>query len=77
MTQSPHRLSPEACNALLADTNPYLSCDECFEKLDAYVEDLFNNVAHLDPAIGVHLSACAACAEEAATMLELLAQDAT
>ena len=71
-----HRpLDREALGKLLVDTEPWLSCDDCFETVDRYVEQLL--AGHLDaiPAMRVHLSGCPACAEEAATLLLLAAAD--
>ena len=68
-------LSAETIAGLLADTSPYLSCDDCFAQLDVYVERRRAD-AHLDdPAMAAHLAGCGACAEEAATLEELLAED--
>lgn len=69
-------LTSEALDDLLRETDPYLSCDACFEQLDTYVERLFTNPCHEDLAMQVHLAACGACAEEAATLMELLASEA-
>jgi len=40
MTISTPRSPEQAIARLIADTSPYLSCDECFERLDEYVESL-------------------------------------
>lgn len=61
--------------SLLADTDPYLSCDECFGRLDEYVEQLARDPHHDDAAMRIHLLACAACADEADALLELLTAD--
>ena len=34
------RLTPEAIERLTANTEPWLSCDECFDRLDAVIEDV-------------------------------------
>jgi hypothetical protein len=70
------RLGPEAVERLLLDTEPWLSCDECFRLVDRYVERVLAGQGDTMPAMGVHLRACPACAEEAATLLELAAEDA-
>lgn len=69
-------LSPEAIAGLLADTSPYLSCDDCFARIDEYVELCFADPHYEDPAMSAHLAGCGACAEEAETLHELVAQDA-
>jgi hypothetical protein len=58
--------------SLLADTSPYLSCDDCFARLDEYVERRVADPSYDDPAMAAHLAGCGACAEEAATLAELL-----
>lgn len=76
MSTTPPSFSPRAVEDLLRDSSPYLSCDECFEELDTYVERLFTNPSHTDLVMQVHLAACGVCAEEAETLMELLAADA-
>lgn len=60
---------------LTADTEPYLSCDECFARLDQYVEELVRNPQHQDEAMRTHVLNCAACADEAESLLELLTSE--
>lgn len=72
MSTTPGSFASETLTELLRETNPYLSCDACFEQLDTYVERLFANPIYVDLAMQVHLAACGACAEEAATLMELL-----
>lgn len=66
------RIPPVVLDSLLLDTSPYLSCDECFDQIDTYVEQLTRDSNHQDLPLQVHLKACGACAEEAETLLELL-----
>lgn len=68
----PQGLSPEAVDALLLDTTPWLSCEECFERMDTHVEALLHDPGHRDPAMDKHLQGCAACDEEARSLLALL-----
>ena len=51
---------------LLGPAEPELSCEECFEKLDRYVElELGGGDADLAiPGMRAHLEGCAACAED-------------
>jgi hypothetical protein len=67
-----HGLSAAAVDALLLDTTPWLSCDDCFEKLDSYVEGLLGSPQGRDPAMDKHLQGCAACDEEARSLTALL-----
>jgi hypothetical protein len=74
------RLTPRAAAMLASDPGPYLSCEACFRLLDQYVEDLLDSGvrAAADPelaAMPAHLASCAACREEAATVLLLVAED--
>ena len=65
-------LTESAVTALLVDTEPYLSCDDCFAQVDVYVERRSAGPAFDDPAMAAHLAGCGACAEEAAALAELL-----
>jgi hypothetical protein len=51
---------------LLGPSEPELSCDECFAKLDRYVElELGGGDADIAiPGMRAHLEGCAACAED-------------
>ena len=56
----------EALRRLLGPAGPELTCDECFEELDRYVE---LEVAGADadaaiPGLRAHLVGCPACREE-------------
>ncbi len=72
-------LTPAAVAALLLDTSPWLSCDNCFERMDTYVEALIHGAWHGDddPAMAAHLRGCPACAEEADSLLGLLTGSGT
>lgn len=65
-------LTPRAVDALLVDTTPWLSCDECFERMDVHVEAVLADPHHHDAAMEHHLLGCAACADEARSLLDLL-----
>lgn len=68
------RLTVDQARVLTLDTEPYLSCDECFELVDRHVEALREDPdAEPVPGMAVHLAGCPACAEEAQSLLELLA----
>ena len=60
--------------ALLGPEGPELTCDECFERLDRYVE---LEVAGADadqalPGLRAHLEGCAACREDHASLRDLV-----
>jgi hypothetical protein len=68
----PTDLDRDAVEALLLDTTPWLSCDECFTRMDAYVETLLTNPDHSDRAMENHLRGCVACDEEARSLTALI-----
>ena len=67
-------IPPRAVESLLLDTTPYLSCEECFERLDTHVEALLSG-SSTDPAMDRHLDGCAACADEAAALRQLVEEN--
>jgi hypothetical protein len=75
MTDPKRGLNADMITSLLADTSPYLSCDDCFAQIDQYVERRLADPHYEDPAMKAHLAGCGACAEEAETLRELLSQD--
>jgi anti-sigma factor RsiW len=75
MNTSHKHVDRRTARLLTLDTEPYLSCVECFDRMDAYVEALLANPDHDDKRMRVHLDACPACAEEAASLLLLVAED--
>jgi hypothetical protein len=72
MTSSTRPLSDDTVVRLLLDTDPYLSCDDCFARLDEYVERRVSEAAYEEPRMRTHLEGCGACAEEAETLLSLV-----
>jgi hypothetical protein len=75
MTETTRHLTPESVDRLLTDTTPYLSCDDCFARIDEYVERSLADPDHRDAAMEAHLAGCGACAEEADTLRALLSRD--
>lgn len=70
-------LSNQAARRLTLDTEPFLSCDDCFHLLDRYVEALLADPDHQRPDLSgmrTHLTGCAACAEEARSLIAFVAQ---
>ncbi len=62
---------------LLGPTEPEILCDECFEKLDEYVE-LELRGAPADeriPGMRAHLEGCPACHEDYDSLRELVQSD--
>jgi anti-sigma factor RsiW len=65
----------ELQRALLGPAGPELTCDECFQYLDRYV-DLELAGADADaqiPGMRAHLEGCPACSEDHASLLALVA----
>jgi len=70
------KLTDEQALQLVVDTEPWLSCEDCFRLMDSYVELLLADPeSEAMPEMRVHLNACPACAEEAESLLDLLAED--
>ena len=65
---------PGLLSRLLGPAAPEVSCDECFELLDAYVEAELRACAPPTamPAMTAHLQGCPACAEEHESLRELV-----
>lgn len=61
---------------VLGPDGPEIGCDECFARLDVYVEaELAGRDADaLVPGLRAHLEGCPACAEEHASLLALARQ---
>jgi hypothetical protein len=64
--------------ALLGPDGPELTCEECFEQLDRYVElELaVDDVEAAVPGMGNHLAGCPACDEDHRSLLALVASEA-
>jgi hypothetical protein len=69
--------SDRTIKRLLGPAEPELLCDECFEKLDEYVELELRGGApdeHI-PGMRPHLDGCPACHEEYDSLRELVRAD--
>jgi hypothetical protein len=83
MTHGRRELTAQTLRRLTVDPEPWLSCDDCFRLVDEYVDliisgqaaDQATELPQFEP-LRVHLAGCAACSEEAATLLQLAADDA-
>jgi hypothetical protein len=64
----------ELAERLIGPEGPDLSCEECFEALDALVErELAGEQAGAaTPAMRVHLAGCSACRDDHDSLLALL-----
>jgi hypothetical protein len=79
---SPHP-TPHDPDRLLArltgPPGPELSCEECFEELDRYVELKLagSDADGAIPGMHAHLQGCSACAEDRESLRALLLTDAS
>jgi hypothetical protein len=64
--------------ALLGPQGPELSCEECFEQLDRYVElELAGSEAdEAIPGMRAHLEGCPACSEDHVSLKTFVGMDA-
>lgn len=62
---------------LLGPAEPELTCDECFERLDVYVDaELTGEDANsVVPGMAAHLEGCPACGEEHESLRALAAEE--
>jgi hypothetical protein len=75
MTEQPTR-DRKLLGRLLGPAGPELSCDQCFEELDRYVElELAGADADAAiPGMRAHLQGCSACAEDHESLRALLVE---
>ena len=77
MTVSPdsQRTPRQVLAGLLGPSGPELTCEECFEHLDVYVEHELagENAQERVPGMRAHLHGCPACAEEHQSLRDLIA----
>ena len=64
----------DSLKRLLGPAEPELLCDECFERLDEYVELELGGAAADEriPGMRAHLEGCAACREDYDSLRELV-----
>ena len=65
---------PKILRRLLGPSEPELTCEQCFDRLDRYVE-LELSSADADrrvPGMRAHLEGCQACSEEHASLRALI-----
>jgi hypothetical protein len=62
---------------LLGPTGPELTCEQCFDELDRYVELELKNAAadRQIPGMRAHLEGCPACAEDHESLLAFVADE--
>lgn len=78
MTSTSRALTDRAARLLTLDTEPWLSCEDCFRLMDLYVETVLADPrADVMPQLRVHLAGCPACAEETQALLDLVTADSS
>jgi hypothetical protein len=71
------RMDENTLKRLVGPAEPELLCDECFEKLDEYVELELEGAPADDriPGMRAHLEGCPACQEDHESLRELVRGD--
>jgi anti-sigma factor RsiW len=73
---SQHPDLEDRLSRLLGPGTPEVSCEQCFEQIDAYVDhQLADSVVDADaafPGMRAHLAGCPACAEEHDALVQLV-----
>lgn len=79
MTGSTPPAREAVLSALLGPRGPEVTCEQCFDQLDRYVElELAGSDAHAAmPGMREHLQGCSACAEDHDSLRDLLASEST
>jgi hypothetical protein len=75
MSEETRRPEPDRLAKVLGPGEPELSCEECFEQLDRYVELALADARPDEqvPGMRAHLAGCPACAEDFRSLRDLLA----
>jgi hypothetical protein len=69
---------PDLLGRLLGPSGPELTCDQCFEELDRYVELELSGRRDPDaavPGMRAHLEGCPACREDHESLVALLSAE--
>jgi hypothetical protein len=79
MTMNEEQTPRVPLKSLLGPADPELSCEECFEHLDRYVELEMGgkDADSAIPGMRAHLDGCAACREDHESLHALVRRDAT
>lgn len=68
-------ISATAARNLTLDSEPWFSCDDCFDTVDVALEQLLDHAVPFTGPFRTHLLACVACRREARSLLGLLVLD--
>jgi anti-sigma factor RsiW len=74
---SPDRSDRDLVTRLIGPAGPELTCEQCFDQLDRYVElELADAQADEEvPGMRAHLQGCPACDEDHESLLAFVAQE--
>lgn len=75
MTTRHPRLTAKAAQRLTTSAEPWLSCEDCFDQIDRYVDGLLAGSERISAELRAHLIGCSACSEEARSLITLAADD--
>jgi hypothetical protein len=74
MSAHQQHIGSNEARSLTLDTDPWLSCEACFDLMDRYVETLLTDPNTVEmPEFPVHLHGCGACADETESLLLFVA----
>lgn len=68
-------LTPDQIKHLTTCTDPWLSCDDCFDLIHIVIEGLLGAAKPLSPGFRAHLNGCAVCYDEATSLASLIAPE--
>lgn len=69
---APLPLTRDDVRWLTVTTEPWLSCDDCFDGVDVFVEDVLAGAAPVSEEFRVHLLGCSVCREEATSLATMV-----
>ena len=77
VSPDPRRTPIQVLAGLLGPPGAELTCEQCFEQLDVYVEHELagDNAQERVPGMRAHLAGCTACAEEHDSLRDLIASE--
>ena len=68
-------LTQDDVRRLTVTTEPWLSCDDCFDGVDVFVEEVLSGSNSVSEDFRVHLIGCSVCREEATSLATLAGPD--
>ncbi len=65
-------LTQDDVRRLTVITEPWLSCEDCFDRVDVFVEEVLSGSTPVSEDFRVHLLGCSVCREEATSLATLV-----